>query len=371
MSLGAHGVTAAQEDNLREIRDSCCSVLNDTSKVLNKYSSLETKRTTFHGRSRRAWNRMRWEPDDVRDMRSRITTNIIALNSFTGSNIRDTLYLIEKRQIRQEDQEIFDWLTPIDMAAQQSDYISRRQAGTGQWLLDSTQYSIWKTTKSGILYCHGIPGAGKTMLSSIVVNDLQDTVGIDANAAICYFYCNFNRQDEQGRESVLLSFLKQLSQAAVSVPDDLKSLFNQCQSKRSRPSHEEIMETLFSVAALFSRTYIVVDALDELRTSNGCQKELVSCLIQLQKTAGINVLATARPVPHIMERFNEFESLEIRAGTDDIRRYAEGSIQYLPGFVRRYPELLEEIINGIVKSVDGMYVHASHPNYTLICTGFC
>jgi hypothetical protein len=37
----------------------------------------------------------------------------------------------------QQRQIILDWLTPMDYAAQQQDFISRRQAGTGQWLLDS------------------------------------------------------------------------------------------------------------------------------------------------------------------------------------------------------------------------------------------
>jgi hypothetical protein len=30
-----------------------------------------------------------------------------------------------------------DWLTPIDYSTQKSDFISRRQEGTGEWLLDS------------------------------------------------------------------------------------------------------------------------------------------------------------------------------------------------------------------------------------------
>ncbi|KAI0155915.1 ankyrin repeat-containing domain protein [Pestalotiopsis sp. NC0098] len=358
VSLSARDVGDAQKVNLRDIRESCRSVLEDTSKVLNRYSSLDTKTVSVHGRTRRVWNRMRWEPDDARDLRSRITANIAALNSFTGSNIRDTVYRIEERQIRQEDQKILDWLDPIDVAAQHSDYISQRQAGTGQWLLDSTEYSRWRTTKSDILFCYGIPGAGKTMLSSIVVNDLQDTYGIKTDVAICYLYCNFNRQDEQACESVLLRFLKQLSQAAIYVPDSLRELFDRCQSKRSRPDQKEIMDTFCSIAGLFSRTYIVIDALDELRTSNGCQEQLISCLLELQQNAGVNVLATSRPVPHIMDRFKGFESLEIRASTDDIRRYAKGSIHYLPGFVRRNPELLEEITDGIVKSVDGMFLLA-------------
>ena len=35
---------------------------------------------------------------------------------------------------------ILDWLTPIDYGPQQSDFMSRRQEGTGQWLLNSNEF---------------------------------------------------------------------------------------------------------------------------------------------------------------------------------------------------------------------------------------
>jgi hypothetical protein len=40
----------------------------------------------------------------------------------------------------QEHETILEWLTPIDYAQQQSDYLRRRQSGTGQWFLDSAEY---------------------------------------------------------------------------------------------------------------------------------------------------------------------------------------------------------------------------------------
>jgi hypothetical protein len=48
--------------------------------------------------------------------------------------------------------------------------------------------------------------------------------------------------------------------------------------------------------------------------------------------------------------------LEIRASEDDVRRYLDRHIFQLPGFVRRSPELQEEIKYEIIRSVDGMHV---------------
>ncbi|KND90235.1 hypothetical protein TOPH_05254, partial [Tolypocladium ophioglossoides CBS 100239] len=48
--------------------------------------------------------------------------------------------------IAQKDVEILDWLTPIDYGPQHSDFLNRRQPGTGKWLLDSTEYQTWLDT---------------------------------------------------------------------------------------------------------------------------------------------------------------------------------------------------------------------------------
>jgi MinD-like ATPase involved in chromosome partitioning or flagellar assembly len=354
VSLDARHVSEDQKNNLCDIEKSCLRALEDTTKELSKYSSLMSKEGTLQGRAKRVWKRVKWEPDDIRDLRSRIISNITALNAVTGANIRDTVFKLEARQDRQESQEIFEWLTPIDTTAQQSDFIRQRQSGTCQWFLDSAEYNNWKLSKSEVLFCHGIPGAGKTILASIVVDDLQDTFGIERDVAISYFYCNFKRQDEQELDDVLSSFLKQLSQAAASIPEGLKALFAQCQSKRSRPSHEKIMKTLFLIAGSFSRTFIVVDALDECQTSNGFQRELTSCLIELQRTAKVNILVTSRPVPQIMERYKAYESLEIRASVDDINKYVETNFANLPGFIDRNQKLQDDIKEEITKAVDGM-----------------
>src|SRR5947207_1123004 len=67
---------------------------------------------------------------------------------------------------------ILNWVTLIDYAPQQSDFISRRQAGTGQWLLDSAEFQTWLNTDKQTLFCSGIPGSGKRILTSIVVEEL-------------------------------------------------------------------------------------------------------------------------------------------------------------------------------------------------------
>src|SRR5436309_15173502 len=80
-----------------------------------------------------------------------------------------------------ERESIIDWLAAIDYGQQQSDFLSRRQEGTGQWLLDSDEFQEWLTQKKQTLFCPGIPGAGKTILTSIVVDYLDKNFQNDSS----------------------------------------------------------------------------------------------------------------------------------------------------------------------------------------------
>jgi hypothetical protein len=118
--------------------------------------------------------------------------------------------MVRSKLDRKEDLEILNWLTPIDYGPQHSDFLKRRQLGTGQWLLATAEYQTWQNTDKQTLFCPGIPGAGKTILTSIVVDDLMTRFQNDLTIGIAYIYCNFRRKDEQKINDLLASLLKQL-----------------------------------------------------------------------------------------------------------------------------------------------------------------
>jgi hypothetical protein len=317
---------------------------------------LESKPKSIDKRVKRAWKRLTWEPEDIRDLRGRISSNIALLNAFSGRYTRDNILKVLRHQDDRVHHEILDWLTPIDYAPQQNDFISRRQAGTGHWLLDSAEFKAWVETEKQTLFCPGIPGAGKTILTSIVVDKLTTQFGNDESIGVAYIYCNFRRQDEQKPGDLLTSLLKQLSQYRPSLPDSVRSLYDKHKKKKTRPSLDEISKAFQSVATLHSRVFIIVDALDECRTSDGCRTEFLTQIFSLQTKLGANIFATSRFLPEITEPFVGSVTLEIRASAEDVGRYVDGYISRLPSFVGRNPDLQEEIRTEIVKAVDGMYV---------------
>jgi ankyrin repeat protein len=257
---------------------------------------------------------------------------------------------------RDEDTVILNWLTPIDYGPQQSDYFRRRQAGTGQWLLDSKEFQKWLETSKQTLFCPGIPGAGKTILTSIVVDHLMTWPKNSSNIGIAYLYCDFRRREKQKAEDLLASLLKQLSQGWSTLPDGVKVLYDRHKTKRTRPSLGEILGALQSVAAIYSRVFIVVDALDECQVSDGCRSRLLSEIFNIQVKCGASVFATSRFIPEIIEKFHHCTSLEICASDEDVWKYLNGHMFLLPPFVLRRPDLQEEIKTEITKAVNGMYV---------------
>ncbi|KAI1876773.1 uncharacterized protein JN550_000845 [Neoarthrinium moseri] len=356
--LDEHDLVQAQEESLGEVISNCRGTLEDIHRILNTFSALELKEDGIRKRARRVWQRVKWEPDEIRDLRSRVTSNVTALNAFITSYTRDGVIKLVERQDEEKNKAILNWLAPADFATQQSDLIKRRQAGTGQWLLDSPEYAKWSTSKGELLFCHGIPGAGKTMLSSIVVDSLQKRCYANTDVALCYFYCDFRRQEEQLLEKIVLSLLRQLGQAMSPLPTCFTELFDRYKTNGTRPTFEDALRTFRSVTASFSTVFVVVDALDECQSSNGCQRQLVSELIDFNHVAGANILVTSRPLPHITQRFPDFASVEILASGEDIKKYVEGNMQDLPGFVSRNLELQSEITNGIIKAVHGMFLLA-------------
>ena len=341
---------------MEDIDKGCQNVLDELQRILDNYTELNSESGSVGKRIKRVWKRLKWQPEDIDKLRSRISTNIGLLNAFNGLRTQDNVVKLVRHQEDQGRQTVLNWITEIDYAPQLNDFLSRRQAGTGQWLLDSTEYQRWVETKDQTLFCPGIPGAGKTILTSIVVEELTASFQNNKSIGIAYLYCNFRRQHEQKVEDLLASLLKQLTQGRSSLPDIIKSLYDSHQNKRTRLSFDELSRALQLVGNMYTRVFFVIDALDECQASHNCRKAFLSELFRLQAKCGANLFTTSRFIPEITENFQRSISLEIRASEHDVRRYLDGHMSYLPSFVGRSPDLYEEVKTEIVKVVDGMYV---------------
>lgn len=57
-------------------------------KVLINYRGLDSKPKGIGEKSRKVWKRLKWEPDDIKELRLRVVENIGFLNSFSAAITR-------------------------------------------------------------------------------------------------------------------------------------------------------------------------------------------------------------------------------------------------------------------------------------------
>jgi hypothetical protein len=254
---------------------------------------------------------------------------------------------------------ILQWLTSYDHAAKHHGIIKNRQQGTGTWLLESDAYHNWlsNTDSQGQrVLCTGLPGVGKTMLTSIIIDDLQRRFTTDPSCGLAFFYCDYKFRGDQTVEHMSSSLLKQMISHCDPIPAIVRQLYDRCQggTVNRQLKLEDLTRCLQSVTASFSRVCIVIGALDECQAVDGRRTRFLAELFGLQSVSKVSLLATSRHIPDITDKFGVNRSLEIRATSDDVRRYVEGNIDNLPTFVRRNPDLEEQVKTSIVESVDGM-----------------
>jgi tRNA C32,U32 (ribose-2'-O)-methylase TrmJ len=86
--LSEPDLNAQQKTELREIADGCLNVLQKLEETLDKYGELKPGSGSMGKRMKRVWKRLKWEPEDVKELRSRIIANVALLSSFEGKITR-------------------------------------------------------------------------------------------------------------------------------------------------------------------------------------------------------------------------------------------------------------------------------------------
>jgi hypothetical protein len=177
----------------------------------------------------------------------------------------DVVKMTETRSRSQVERlnKICNWLSAPDPSTNYHTAYKQRQAETGIWLLQSAKFKEWKESAASRLWLYGIPGCGKTILSSTIIDDLLQHCHNDINMVTVYFYFDFNDAQKQDPELMLRSLLCQLLQHSYMIPKGVDEMFLSCQNGQRRPSLHALLEVTPQVMQQFTHVYIVLDALDE------------------------------------------------------------------------------------------------------------
>ena len=232
------------------------------------------------------------------------------------------------------------------------------EKGSGQWFLESEAFLNWRTGKDNPLWCWGIPGAGKTVIASIIVNHLRRARAEDQRRklGIAVVYLKYNEPD-QTLDNVLGSILRQLVQDSDSVPPAMLDLHEHHRGRNTSPNLDEIAKLFNSTLDTYEEVFLVVDGLDE------CNEQLRWDLIEQFEplSPGLRLFVTSRYLDAIDEELSGFHRYEIKANRADIELFIDYQIKKnrnLRKIVQKAPKLRTDIKNGVINTAEGMFLLA-------------
>lgn len=251
----------------------------------------------------------------------------------------------------------------------QAEYAQYRLPGSGTWFLASGEYRDWSRCPGATLFAPGIPGSGKSTMTSIVIDHLRSQFGADAS--IAWFY--FSRLGLSLTEGDLIATLAaMLLNSTYGWSDQGVASFMEEQmlgERSNRAKFDSFISLLGGLGAPHSRIFLLFDGVDE--APEDVRGRLIPRLQDLQDSLNLTIFATARLGTGVSELFSRSTSLEVRATTEDISAYLRSAIDSDRRLRRLLggegdEEMREKIISSTIQKCHGMC--AQNPSSPSPCT---
>lgn len=352
------GTSVQQKSEMESIVQKGREVLVEIESKLNKYNVLAYTNSNWKTKALRAWSRVNWDSAEVNSLRSRIMSCISLLNLVMGKINQDLtmeigvdVHSMKKNNDIQLRNEMLPWISPIDPSEQQHKVFNLRREGTGKWFLESEQFSQWINHEKGKTFlCTGAPGAGKTVLASIVIDHIEKTFANNDSVGIAYIYFDFRQKLEFS--DLVSSLLRQLLQGNPGLQGAISDLYSRRQQNPGRLSEEEVKQQLMLVTSKCSEMFFVIDALDECLDAR-IQRQFLAWInnFVFNTHTKVKILATTRYNNKPSRGFGGNDlTMEVKASREDLENFLDASFDYLPSFIQRKPELWVYIRNQIIIS---------------------
>jgi NACHT domain len=217
-------------------------------------------------------------------------------------------------------------------------------------MLRSPEWQSWLDGTNRFLWIHGIPGAGKTILASFLIEQAKARCSHNRHAVI-YYYCYFaNNQDEAN--PLLKWFIGQLCRKSKAIPREIMDLYH----NNHEPTLTQLLQALDCILQEFDSIYILIDAVDESLPRDNLIR-VIRDLVTDQRFSKIRVLATSREYIDIETTFSPISisvSMSNDLVTEDIGVYVSSTLRSNPKFVNWQQDLLLEVEETLSKGAKGM-----------------
>ncbi|KAH6905409.1 hypothetical protein BKA70DRAFT_1565052 [Coprinopsis sp. MPI-PUGE-AT-0042] len=237
--------------------------------------------------------------------------------------------------------------------------LGRATPGTGLWIVQCEMFRLWLDPDGWlrIMWGYGMPGAGKTVAASIVINALELHAS-QSTSPVCVCYIYFRYSDHT--KATTRSFLEVLVKQTLERHPGCLPLFNEVYARhireKTQPSEEELVGLLRQFTAAMV-TFYFLDALDEAPTS--IQIEIIQRLTSLN----VKLFITSRPLKNVEAAFPDVHRFPIAAQASDLDLHIDTEISRsadLRAIIEQGgTSLRDEVYASIKGKCGGMFLHAS------------
>ncbi|KAF8465397.1 hypothetical protein BDZ91DRAFT_849422 [Kalaharituber pfeilii] len=250
---------------------------------------------------------------------------------------------------------------------------------TGEWLYEMDQYKEWvQAHHSSLLWCHGIPGSGKSVLSTSVVKHLLDTCVEQSNSGsgktfIGYFFCNFSDCRSLKFEEIIRSLIKQMLSVFPGSTESEEYLVKFFDQYNNIPSIHQWQELLIYTCSLHKRIYLILDGIDECHDDNQVQiLEFLNQILSIPRC--IKIYLSSRKEVYLSRNLTDALSVSLDniKCRPEIKGYIDASLKKCLDNKRlriHDPAMIEEIKEALMGGVDGMFLWVTLQIQD-ICRGF-
>jgi len=262
---------------------------------------------------------------------------------------------------------IRNWFSPPDPWENQDEISKLRHPGTATWFLNGETYSKWKwSEQSSFLWIHGILGAGKSVLCSAIIQDIQD-MRASRPAILTYFYFDARVEEEQKKNlrGLLSSLLVQLCDQSDSYCDLLSEFFSDRKKRSQHASLEECLKKVLEPKRPYP-VYLIVDALDECpkksvrRTPRG---EVLQFLKEFVKSIpNLHICVTSRPetdIKLVLDHLTSYPPVQLHEEEQqigDINRHIKWFVNHDEEIMKQEwtMEVKQHVIDVLIRKSGGM-----------------
>lgn len=239
---------------------------------------------------------------------------------------------------------------------------SQRIENSNNWVFQSADFIAWKRAASSLLFLEGVPGCGKTVLSSTIVTHLE--LSTSRTRPVLFFYFDSQDINKRSLKGLIRSLIHQLYKHGNYVRKSLDSIFSFSHlGGGNNLSLQSLSRAFKYLIRKLDECWIVLDALDECIPGPSPPEQIVRWLEDTMQTkfTNLHILVTSHFPPGVRKSAYSIHKpifrLSYQASREDMEAYARRQLSRCPLLtLAERSNIEDDIVDKLIGSANGSFL---------------